>query len=199
MSQANIPAQQVSLETALVENLGGDISVLPPQAWEFGLTIGVEREKALDVFSKLKSLDAFKFNMLIDVTATDFMDIKEPRFEVNYQLLSIEHNHRLAIKISVDEDEPWVNSIRPLWSAANFLEREVFDMYGIRFEGHGDLRRILMYDEFVGHPLRKDYPVRGKQPRVELRIPELRNTAEDMVRDPLVSLPSSVKSSGGSE
>ena len=178
---SDIPSQQVSLETSLVEALGGDLKVLPPQSWEFGLTVGIEREKAKEVFAKLKSESAFQFNMLIDVTAIDWMDIREPRFEVQYQLLSVELNHRLAVKIAVDEDDAWVDSVRPIWSAANFLEREVFDMYGIRFEGHGDLRRILMYDEFVGYPLRKDYPIRGKQPRIELRVPELKNTAEDMV------------------
>ena len=78
---SDIPSQQVSLETSLVEALGGDLKVLPPQSWEFGLTVGIEREKAKEVFAKLKSESAFQFNMLIDVTAIDWMDIREPRFD----------------------------------------------------------------------------------------------------------------------
>ena len=127
--------------------------------------------------------------MLIDITAVDYLDSREPRFDVVYQLLSLTHHHRLCLKISADEAKPEVESIRSLWEGANFLEREVWDMYGITFRGHGDLRRILMYDEFVGHPLRKDYPLRAKQPRVQMRIPELRNTSPDMEREVLVSLP----------
>ena len=188
-AEKKIPVEQVELERKLAEILGEKITVLPPQAWEYGLTISVSKEDATEVFTQLKENEKFSFNMLIDVTGIDLLDKREPRFDVAYQLLSLSHNHRLAVKVSVDEDEPVVPSVRPLWEAANFLEREVFDMYGIKFEGHGDLRRILMYDEFVGYPLRKDYPVRGKQPRIELRIPELKNTAEDMNRAPLVSLP----------
>ena len=110
-------------------------------------------------------------------------------FEVVYQLLSIKNRFRLCLKIEVDEDNPEVESLVPVHPAANFLEREVWDMYGIKFKDHPDLRRILLYDEFVGYPLRKDYPLRGKQPRVELRIPELRDDSADMKREQLVSLP----------
>ncbi len=141
------------------------------------------------VFERLKSEDAFLFNMLIGLTCVDWMDKKEPRFEVIYHLLSLTHNSRLCIRVAADEDDPKVDSLRSLWPAANFLEREVWDMYGVEFENHGDLRRILMYDEFVGHPLRKDYPKHAKQPRIELRVPELRNTSADMQREQLVSLP----------
>ena len=88
----------------------------------------------------------------------------------------------------MSESEPKVASIRELWPAANFLEREAWDMYGVEFENHGDLRRILMYDEFKGHPLRKDYPILKKQPRVKLRLPELHNTAKDMQRQQLVTI-----------
>ena len=171
-------------------------SVLPPLAWEeYGLTIGVRREDALAVFEKLKSEPDLQFEMLIDVTAVDWMDRREPRFDVVYQLLSLPHQHRLCVKIQVPEEAAEVESVRPLWSAAFFLEREVWDMFGISFRGHGDLRRILMYDEFVGHPLRKDYPLKAKQPRIPLRIPELRNTAVDMHRDELVGLPVRKKAS----
>jgi NADH-quinone oxidoreductase subunit C len=173
------------LETVFGEKL----TPLPKHAWEYGTTVGLKREHATEVFSRLKEQPQFQFNMLIDITAVDWLDRREPRFDVVYQLLSLSHLHRLCVKIAVDEDKPEVDSVRPLWPAANFLEREVWDMYGISFAGHGDLRRILLYDEFVGHPLRKDYPLRGKQPRVKLRVPELRNTSYDMRREQLVALP----------
>lgn len=159
--------------------------------WQYGLTYEVEAKDALEVFKTLRDDSRFSFNMLIDVTAVDWLDSREQRFEVIYQLLSITHQHRLCIKISVSEKNPEVDSLRSLWPAANFLEREVWDMYGIKFKGHGDLRRILMYDEFEGHPLRKDYPILKKQPRVPLRIPELHNSSKDMRREQLVAMPSS--------
>lgn len=189
---------QHRLREAVLSQFAGVATEVEPHRWvEYGLTISVKPKDALAVFKKLKDGDQFKMNMLIDVTAVDWMDQREERFEVVYQLLSLTHLHRLQVKVPVGEDTPEVESLRPLYAAANFLEREVFDMYGIRFRGHGDLRRILLYDEFVGHPLRKDYPLRGKQPRVPLRIPELRNTSQDMYKDELVSLPRGVKTARG--
>ena len=128
------------------------------------------------------------FNLLIDITAVDWLDQRKERFEVVYQLLSIPLRARLTIKVPLGEDSPEVLSATALWNGANFLEREVWDMFGIRFTGHPDLRRILMYEEFVGHPLRKDYPVQGKQPRVPLRGPEVENTARRMLRPDLVTI-----------
>lgn len=187
-----IPEVQIQLEATLKAEFGDTLLALPSHRWlEYGLTFGVRREDALQVFRTLKDDPKLKFNMLIDVTCVDWLDKREPRFDVIYHLLSLDFLHRLCIRIEVDEDKPEVDSVRTLWPTANFLEREVWDMYGVSFAGHGDLRRILMYEEFVGHPLRKDYPLRGKQPRVPLRVPELRNTAPDMVRSELVSLPSS--------
>jgi NADH-quinone oxidoreductase subunit C len=84
---------------------------------------------------------------------------------------SLTHTHRLRVKIRVPEDEPWVQSLSDLWKSANWLERECWDMFGIRFVGHPDPRRILMYEEFIGHPLRKDYPVEKRQPLTEERDP----------------------------
>lgn len=159
-----------------------------PLAWSHGLCVRVAATDALELFEKLKS-EEFAFEMLVDVTAVDYLDSRDSRFEVVYQLMSISNNQRLCVKISAEEDSPSVPSLCGLWRSANFMEREVFDMFGINFEGHPDQRRILMYDEFVGHPLRKDYPVRGKQPRVQLRIPELRNTSADLRKEELVSLP----------
>jgi NADH-quinone oxidoreductase subunit C len=89
-----------------------------------------------------------------------------PRFEMVYHLYSLAKNHRLRIKARVAEEAPEVESLCALWASANWMEREVWDLYGLRFPGHPDLRRILLYEEFDGHPLRKDYPKERRQPRV---------------------------------
>jgi NADH-quinone oxidoreductase subunit C len=109
--------------------------------------------------------DELDFDMLMDVTAVDYLG-ESPRFEMVYHLYSIEHNSRIRIKARVAEDAPEIDSVTPLFASANWMEREVFDLYGIRFDGHPDLRRILLYDEFEGHPLRKDYPKEKRQPLV---------------------------------
>ena len=132
--------------------------------------------------------DKFGFDFLVDVTCVDYFDSKPVRFSVVYQLLSLSSNNRLTLHMPVCEDNPKAPSLTSLWKSALFLEREVWDMFGIVFEGHPDLRRILMYDEFVGHPLRKDYNILHKQPRVTMRLPELHNTAKDMHRETLVQL-----------
>ena len=183
------PESQQRLRGLIEDRFAEKLVPIEPGAWEYNLAYSLERTNALAVFSTLKSDQGLDFNMLIDVTAVDWMDRREPRFDVVYQLLSIRLAHRVMIKIRVGEDKPEVDSVVSLWRSANFMEREVWDMFGISFKGHGDLRRVLMYDEFVGHPLRKDYPLRGKQPRIEFRVPELRNTADDMRRDTLIAMP----------
>jgi NADH-quinone oxidoreductase subunit C len=95
----------------------------------------------------------------------------QARFEVCYQLRSSKHRHRLRLKIAVPENDPKLPSLAPLWAAFDWQERETFDMYGIKFDGHPDLRRVYLYDEFVGYPLRKDYPKEKRQPLV--RRPDL--------------------------
>jgi NADH-quinone oxidoreductase subunit C len=130
----------------------------------------IGREDALAIFQALREDPAFAFNILVDLTAVDFLG-QEPRFEVVYQLYSLPLNHRLRVKIRIPEDDASVPSVSSLWKNANWLEREVWDMFGIRFVDHPDLRRILMYEEFRGHPLRKDYPVNRRQPLVEERDP----------------------------
>ena len=151
-------------------------------------TISISPENMLDVFQILKLDTELAFNLLSSVTVVDWLDEREERFEVVYHLVSINHHHRLRVKINVSEDKPEVASLCELWSSANYMEREAWDMYGVEFKGHPDLRRVLMYDEFEGHPLRKDYPVQGKQPRIKLRHPEVRNTASDMIRADLVTI-----------
>lgn len=109
------------------------------------------------------------FNVLVDLTAVDYLE-RRPRFEVVYHLLSMSGNRRLRVKILWDENIPGIDSVSGLWKSANWLEREVWDMFGIRFAGHPDLKRILLYEEFEGHPLRKDYPIRKRQPLIGPKI-----------------------------
>ena len=106
----------------------------------------------------LRDTPALRFAFLADLTAVDWWP-REPRFEVVYHLVSIEHRVRLRLKVRVPGDRPEVPTVQAVWPAANWLEREVWDLFGIVFAGHHDLRRLLMPDDWEGHPLRKDYPV----------------------------------------
>ena len=129
----------------------------------------LDRARLRESFRRLKENSQLSFDFLSDITAVDYWQKKEPRFEVVYQIVSLKSRRRLRVRVPVPEDDPAVESLTPLWRGANFLEREVWDLFGIRFIGHPDLRRILLYDEFEGHPLRKDYPVNLCQPRVPER------------------------------
>ncbi len=133
-------------------------------------TIVIGRDDALAVFTALRNDPEFSFELLSDLTVVDYFG-KEPRFEIIYHLKSLTLGHRLRVKIRVTEDDPVAPSLSSLWKSANWLEREAWDMFGVRFSGHPDLRRILMYEEFRGYPLRKDYPVDRRQPLVEERDP----------------------------
>jgi NADH-quinone oxidoreductase subunit C len=174
------------LQAALTKSCGDLISTITV---ELGDVVTYVQPDVLATFlRRCKEEPALCFNLLVDLTAVDWMDSKETRFELVYQLLSLSTLSRLTIKVPISEDAPQVDSVVSLWNGANFLEREVWDMFGILFNGHPDLRRILMYEEFVGHPLRKDYPVQGKQPRIPLRGPEVENTARNMRRPDLVTI-----------
>ena len=131
--------------------------------------IVLDRAGLRESFRSLKEDGALRFNFLSDITAVDYWQRQEPRFEVVYQLTSLTQRRRLRVRVGVPENDPVVESLTPLWRGANFLEREVWDLYGIGFADHPDLRRILLYDEFTGHPLRKAYPVNLCQPRVPER------------------------------
>jgi NADH-quinone oxidoreductase subunit C len=103
---------------------------------------------------------SLRFTFLSDLTTVDRFPM-EPRFELNYHLLSIDHGMRLRLRVRLAGLEPSVPTLTPVWPTANWHERESFDLFGIRFQGHPDLRRILMPDDWEGYPLRKDYPVEG--------------------------------------
>ena len=135
------------------------------------LTVSVDLAKIVDIVRVLKTDPRFRFVNITDVTAVDYPG-RENRFEVVYQMVSLKGVRRLRVRVPVPEEDAAVESLTPLWKGANFLEREVWDLFGIRFIDHPDLRRILLYEEFQGHPLRKDYPVNLWQPRVPERAVE---------------------------
>ncbi len=168
-----------SVLTALTERFGDAIL-------ETGTYVGdeiaiVARERLVEVLTFLRDDPQMAFAMLTDLTVVDYLS-QTPRFEVVYQLYSLTHKHRVRLKVHVDEapEQCWVPTATGLWHAANWAEREAWDLYGVRFEGHPDLRRILMYDEFVGHPLRKDYPQNARQPL--LRRPDATPTDDQTTR-----------------
>lgn len=101
-----------------------------------------------------------QFNLLTDATCVDRFPM-EPRFELNYHLVSIPRRDRVRLQVKLNSQDPVVDSLVPVWPGANWLEREIFDLFGIRFTGHPDLRRILLPEDWEGHPLRKDFPVEG--------------------------------------
>jgi NADH-quinone oxidoreductase subunit C len=133
----------------------------------------VIRPSALRAVAKyLKDTPELNFDFLMDLTAVDYLFFaggriqKEFRFEVVYHFYSLTHNHRLRIKVPVDEKNPEVETLTDLWASADWYEREVWDMFGIKFRGHPNLKRILMYEEFKGHALRKDYQFNKRQPLI---------------------------------
>jgi len=131
-------------------------------------TVVIARAGMLEVFGFLKNDSRCRFNLMIDATAVDHLP-RQPRFEVVYHLKSIPLKHRIRLKVPIEDGAAEVDSIAGLWVAADWYERECFDMYGIRFKGHPNLKRLLMYEGFEGHPLRKDYPKGQAQPLVDMR------------------------------
>jgi NADH-quinone oxidoreductase subunit C len=121
------------------------------------LTLTVAREMIKEAAA---TFQAAGYNFLEDLTAVDWFPTA-PRFQVSYHILSHSYREYIRLRVLLDGEDPTVESIVPVWPSANYYEREVFDLFGIRFEGHPNLRRIMMPDDWTGHPLRKDYPVEG--------------------------------------
>jgi len=124
------------------------------------MTIYIRREAIREACALLRDDSNCPFNYLSDVTCVDWYP-SEPRFEVIYHLLSIPNKERVRLKVRLGGDGPAIDSVTSLWPGANYFEREVFDLFGVRFNGHPYLRRLLMPENWEGHPLRKDYPVEG--------------------------------------
>ena len=158
-----------ALVTAVTKTFGAQ--VLGSHAQFGDDTVIVEPSAWLPVHAFLRDDSACQMAMLIDLCAVDYPD-RDPRFEVVTHLYSLSRKHRLRVKTMVgnsDGDNATLPTLISVWQAANWLERETFDMMGVVFEGHGDLRRILTYDEFEGHPLRRDYDAQKTQPLVPYR------------------------------
>ena len=158
------------LEAALTQTLGDAIQSLVCARGEITITVAAARY--LETAQKLRDEPALKFEQLIDLCGVDYSDYKNvgtegQRYAVVSHLLSVSLNWRVRLKVfATDDDLPAVASVNVIWNAANWFEREAFDLFGIIFEGHLDLRRILTDYGFIGHPMRKDFPVTG---HVEMR------------------------------
>jgi NADH-quinone oxidoreductase subunit C len=125
----------------------------------------VRREKIVEICAFLRDDPELLFDLAMDLTGVDYLG-EDPRFEVVYHLYSLERKHRVRIKVRLHEEDPTIDSVASVWPGMNWYEREAYDMYGIVFRNHPNLKRILMYEGFVGHPLRKDYPKARRQPTV---------------------------------
>ena len=162
-----------TLQSALESVLGGKIKSSKRDRGELTVTVGAA--DYLEACRTLRDNAALKFEQLIDLCGMDFSTYKDggydgPRYCVVLHLLSLAHNWRLRVKVfAPDDDLPVVASVTEVWNSANWFEREAFDLYGIIFDGHVDLRRLLTDYGFIGHPFRKDFPVYGT---VEMRFDE---------------------------
>ena len=121
------------------------------------LTLAIAADK---IHEACRTLQTAGYNFFEDLTAVDWYPAV-PRFQLSYHILSHKYKERIRLRVMVDETNPAVDSITSVWSGANYYEREVFDLFGVRFNGHSDMRRIMLPDDWKGHPLRKDYPVEG--------------------------------------
>lgn len=161
----NFESDKGTLVTCMLEKFGNESS------FKTGNAVGcesiiAERDGVLSCMTFLKDDPRLSFDFLVDVTGVDRLRLDEAiRFAVIYQLYSSKNNHRFTVSVPIPEEDPRIHSMVSVWPGANWLEREVYDMYGIVFEQHPDLRRILMPDDFGSFPLRKDYPLHGKGER----------------------------------
>ncbi len=175
MTEAHLPSGEalVAVAANAREKFGESVASVTHARGE--LTLEIRREDLLSICRTLRDDPEFAFEQLTDLCGVDYEDYAlessngrrvGPRFAVVYHLLSIKRNQRLRLRVFLDDEMPMVDSVIDIWSSANWYEREAFDLFGIVFEGHPDLRRILTDYGFVGHPFRKDFPLIG---RVEMR------------------------------
>ncbi|MBI3897862.1 MAG: NADH-quinone oxidoreductase subunit C [Gammaproteobacteria bacterium] len=191
-----------ALATNVAEKLGGLVTRVVLAHGE--LTLEIRRDGILKAARALRDDSAFAFEQLIDVCGVDYATYRAesregvkagPRFAVVYHLLSIKHNRRVRVRVLLDDDMPRVDSVSEIWSAADWFEREAFDLFGIIFEGHPDLRRLLTDYGFIGHPFRKDFPLIGN---VEMRYDETKRRVvyQPVSIEPRVLVPRVIRDEG---
>jgi NADH-quinone oxidoreductase subunit C len=149
--------EQFPGEVLSVTELRGQVSVV------------IKKDRVLEIARYLHEEPELLFDHLRDICGVDYLGKKEPRFEVVYHLYSIKHRHFIRLKAQVPEGDCRIQSVVAVWTGANWHERECYDMFGVVFDGHPDLRRVLLPEDWEGHPLRKDYPLRGPGPDKEWR------------------------------
>ncbi len=138
--------------------------ILAQEEFRGQMTLYVKKERVVDICRYLHDEQSMAFKYLRDLTAVDWMEKKDARFEVVYHLYSIKFKEMIRLKAAVSESDCSISSVTSIWRGADWHERECYDLFGITFKGHPDHRRILMPDDWEGHPLRKDYPVKGPGP-----------------------------------
>lgn len=196
----------MSTQTAIVEKIQEIIgsALIGTSTSKGQATLDIAKEEIVAVCTLLRDTPALAFEQLIDICGIDYLEYGEgnreinytgPRFGVIYHLLSVSKNHRLRLRVLLDDDTPAVDSVTTIWSVADWFEREAFDLFGIIFDGHPDLRRILTDYGFVGHPFRKDFPLSG---HVEMRYDEEKERViyEPVNIEPRTLVPKKYSSSG---
>lgn len=181
MSDAIKPGLAADALLALLAPLGG----VKDEADRWGLTVRVPSERLVEAMTLLRDEATARMDQLLDVAGIDYLsypDWSGPRFAVSYPLKSTVFRHRVTLKVQVEEETPAVPSVHTLYASANWAERECWDQYGIVFTGHPNLKRLLNHHEFIGHPLRKDYPCQKRQ-KLSLNDPMV-----DQLADKLTSL-----------
>ena len=130
----------------------------------------IRKDRCHEILQFLKEDPELSFDMMVDLCGVDYLKFEtQPRFELVYHLYSLTHNHRLRVRVKVSEDSMSLPTVIDLWKTADWFEREAYDMFGFRFEGHPNLKRLLLFEGFEGHPLRKDYPIEKRQ---KIPLPE---------------------------
>jgi NADH-quinone oxidoreductase subunit C len=152
----------IQIAKMIEENFPGQVLGTTTHVGQIGVMLKKESIKAACLY--LRDEPALKMDHLADLTAVDFSQYPGDaglRFEVVYNLISTVYHHRIRLKVRVPEEDPRIDTVSSIWQTANWHERETYDLMGIKFDGHPDLRRILLTDDWEGHPLRKEYPVKG--------------------------------------